>query len=45
MLDHVARVVQERGWRPAAVRVAWNGGEMLHDEQVGRFRDAFGVPI
>jgi phenylacetate-CoA ligase len=47
MLDHVARVVQERGWRVPAglVRVAWNGGEMLTDDQVGRFRDVFGVPI
>ena len=47
MLDHVARVVQERGWRvpDGLVRVAWNGGEMLHDEQVTRFRDVFGVPI
>ena len=46
MLDHVARVVQERGWRVPAglVRVAWNGGEMLHDEQVSRFREVFGVP-
>ena len=47
MLDHVARVVQARGWQVPAglVRVAWNGGEMLHDEQVARFRDVFGVPI
>ncbi|MEO5823097.1 MAG: hypothetical protein ABIT71_21545 [Vicinamibacteraceae bacterium] len=47
MLDHVAGVVQRRGWRvpPGLVRVAWNGGEMLHDEQVARFRDVFGVPI
>ncbi len=47
MLDHVARVVQQRGWRVPAglVRVAWNGGEMLHDEQVARFREVFGVPI
>lgn len=47
MLDHVARVAQERGWHlPAGlVRVAWNGGEMLHDEQVARFREVFGVPI
>ena len=47
MLDHVARVVQERGWRVPAglVQVAWNGGEMLFDEQVTRFRDVFGVPI
>ena len=27
------------------VRVAWNGGEMLHDEQVTRFREVVGVPI
>jgi phenylacetate-CoA ligase len=47
MLDHVARVVRERGWEVPAglVRVAWNGGEMLHEEQVTRFRDVFGVPI
>jgi phenylacetate-CoA ligase len=47
MLDHVARVVQQRRWEVPAglVRVAWNGGEMLHEEQVSRFRSVFGVPI
>jgi phenylacetate-CoA ligase len=47
MLDHVAAVVEERGWRVphGLVRVAWNGGEMLHDAQVARFRRVFGVPI
>jgi phenylacetate-CoA ligase len=47
MLDHVAAAVQRRGWPvpPGLVRVAWNGGEMLHDEQVSRFREVFGVPI
>jgi phenylacetate-CoA ligase len=47
MLDHVARVAARQGWPVAAglVRVAWNGGEMLHDDQIARFRDVFGVPI
>jgi phenylacetate-CoA ligase len=47
MLDHVARVAQRHGWpiEPGLVQVAWNGGEMLHDAQVARFRDVFGVPI
>jgi phenylacetate-CoA ligase len=47
MLDHVARVAQRLGWivEPGLVRVAWNGGEMLHDDQVARFREVFGVPI
>ena len=42
-----ARRRRQRGWRVPAglVRVAWNGGEMLHDEQVARFREVFGVPI
>ena len=47
MLDHVAAVVEARGWRVprGLVRVAWNGGEMLHEAQVERFRRVFGVPI
>jgi phenylacetate-CoA ligase len=47
MLDHVARVVRARGWPVPAglVAAAWNGGEMLHDDQVARFHDVFGVPI
>jgi phenylacetate-CoA ligase len=47
MLDYVARVVRREGWPvpPGLVAVAWNGGEMLDDEQVSRFREVFGVPI
>jgi phenylacetate-CoA ligase len=47
MLEHVARVTQREGWpvRRGLVRVAWNGGEMLHDEQARLFEAVFGVPI
>lgn len=47
MLDHVADVVDREGWAVprGLVRLAWNGGEMLFDTQVERFRRVFGVPI
>ena len=47
MLEFVARRVIETGRQiPAgAVRVAWNGGEMLFPEQSELFRQAFGVPL
>jgi phenylacetate-coenzyme A ligase PaaK-like adenylate-forming protein len=47
MLEHVARVVQRKGWPVprGLVRAAWNGGEMLHDAQVRLFESVFGVPI
>jgi phenylacetate-CoA ligase len=47
MLDHVAAVVERRGWPvpQGLVGTAWNGGEMLFDEQVARFRRVFGLPI
>lgn len=47
MLEHVARVVQREGWPVprGLVRVAWGGGEMLHDDQVRLFEAVFGVPI
>jgi phenylacetate-CoA ligase len=47
MLDHVAAVVEDKGWEVprGLVDVAWNGGEMLLDTQIERFRRVFGVPI
>ncbi|MBV9180729.1 MAG: hypothetical protein JO356_05400 [Acidobacteria bacterium] len=47
MLEFVARSVLERGIAlpQDAIRVAWNGGEMLFDHQRALFRKAFGVPI
>jgi phenylacetate-CoA ligase len=47
MLEYVARKVIERGdtLRPGSVTTAWNGGEMLMDQQIEVFRLAFGVPI
>jgi phenylacetate-CoA ligase len=47
MLDFVARSLLERNCTPppGTVHAAWNGGEMLFDTQVERFRQAFGVPI
>jgi phenylacetate-CoA ligase len=47
MLVFAARSVLERG-KPLPegdVHVAWNGGEMLFDEQSANFQRAFGVPI
>jgi phenylacetate-coenzyme A ligase PaaK-like adenylate-forming protein len=47
MLEFVSRRVLEtnRQVRAGAVRVAWNGGEMLSPEQSELFRQAFGVPL
>jgi phenylacetate-CoA ligase len=47
MLEFVARRVLETGReiRAGAVRVAWNGGEMLFPEQSELFRRSFGVPL
>ena len=47
MLDFVARAVIEQHIEipGGSVRTAWNGGEMLFEEQSMRFRKAFGVPI
>jgi len=47
MLEFVARTVTEKGLQPppGCVRTAWNGGEMLFDEQSAVFRQAFGVPV
>jgi phenylacetate-CoA ligase len=47
MLVHVARVALELGLRirPNAIRVAWNGGEVLTADQSELFDRAFGVPI
>jgi phenylacetate-CoA ligase len=47
MLEFVARTALESKLTPAAgdVKTAWNGGEMLFDEQSLIFRRAFGVPI
>jgi phenylacetate-CoA ligase len=47
MLEFVARRVLEtnRQVRAGAVRVAWNGGEMLFPGQSELFRQAFGVPL
>jgi phenylacetate-CoA ligase len=47
MLEFVAREVLRRGCQPAngKVRAAWNGGEMLFENQSTVFRQAFGVPI
>jgi phenylacetate-CoA ligase len=47
MLEFVARRTLEMNASPApdAVRTAWNGGEMLFQQQSELFRKAFGVPI
>ncbi len=47
MLEFVARQIVEDGDLPPAgrVRAAWNGGEMLFENQIELFRRAFGVPI
>lgn len=47
MLDFIARKMLDRGevLRTGTVCTAWNGGEMLFDDQVENFRKAFGVPI
>lgn len=47
MLEFLARRVIERDQRPSLGKVAaaWNGGEMLFDNQVQLFKDAFGIPL
>jgi phenylacetate-coenzyme A ligase PaaK-like adenylate-forming protein len=47
MLEFVAREVVRNGWQPprGKVRTAWNGGEMLFEDQSDLFERAFGVPI
>lgn len=47
ILDFVANQIIERGVEipPGAVLTAWNGGEMLFESHIERFRRAFGVPI
>jgi phenylacetate-CoA ligase len=47
MLEFVAQRVIDRGEQPppGTVRTAWNGGEMLFEQQNATFRKAFGVPI
>ncbi len=47
LLQHVAERVIAKGWQvpPGSIAVAWNGGEMLLDNQIDLFRRAFGVPI
>lgn len=47
MLEFVARETLRRGLQPepGTVHVAWNGGEVLFDEQRDLFREAFGVPV
>ncbi len=47
MLEFVARKALELGLAPprGSVKVAWNGGEMVFEEQSKIFRKAFGVPI
>ena len=47
MLVHVARVSLELGLRvrSGAIRVAWNGGEMLTPDQSQLFQRAFAIPI
>jgi phenylacetate-CoA ligase len=45
MLEFLARDVIARSLMPAPVAVAWNGGEMLSEQQSALFRQAFGVPI
>ena len=47
MLEYVARGVvgPKCALPPGYVRAAWNGGEMLFQEQSELFRKAFGVPI
>lgn len=47
MLEFVARRVIERDERPpiGKVTAAWNGGEMLFENQIELFQDAFGIPL
>lgn len=47
MLEFVAREVLSRGISipRGSVKTAWNGGEMLFEEQSTLFENAFGVPL
>ena len=47
MLEYVAKGVASRNDRPAtgSVTAAWNGGEMLYEDQSEAFRRAFGIPL
>lgn len=47
MLDFVSRYVLDTKTDipDNAVQAAWNGGEMLYDDQVKRFGNAFGIPL
>lgn len=47
MLSYVAERVLARGLRlpEGAVKTAWNGGEMLYEEDVATFQKAFGAPL
>jgi phenylacetate-CoA ligase len=47
MLDFVAQNLIDTDVRfaPGRVKAAWNGGEMLFEDQSKRFEEAFGVPI
>jgi phenylacetate-CoA ligase len=47
MLDFLARktLALGAGLPAGTVQTAWNGGEMLFEDQVETFRKAFGVPI
>jgi phenylacetate-CoA ligase len=47
MLDFVATQVMDRGFQvaPGWVKAAWNGGEMLFEDQATRFRSAFHTPL
>lgn len=47
MLEYVAKETVRRIDRPppGQVAAAWNGGEMLYDEQSEAFRQAFGIPL
>ncbi len=47
MLSYVAERMLARGLQlpPETVRAAWNGGEMLYQQDAQVFREAFGVPL
>jgi len=45
MLDYVARGVLDACGPVDGVVTAWNGGEMLFDDQRERFHRAFGIPL
>jgi phenylacetate-CoA ligase len=47
MLEYVAKEVASRSDHPSpgSVAAAWNGGEMLYEDQSEAFRQAFGIPL